>query len=67
MLLGLTIFALVIILLLQFLAYTNLSGDLILVKEEILDVRHQNDMLRQQIDIITENIPTLKQAYVKLF
>jgi len=67
MLLGLTIFALVIILLLQFLAYTTISGDLILVKEEMIDIRHQNDMLRQQIDIITENIPTLKQAYVKLF
>ncbi len=67
MLLGLTIFALVIILLLQFLAYITISGDLILVKEEMIDIRHQNDMLRQQIDIITENIPTLKQAYVKLF
>lgn len=63
----LTIVALIMILFFQVLAYMTMAGDLIIVKEEIIDVRHQNDMLRQQIEIITENIPTLKQAYVKLF
>jgi len=63
----LTIVALIMILFFQVLAYMTMAGDLIIVREEIIDVRHQNNMLRQQIEIITENIPTLKQAYVKLF
>ncbi len=63
----LTIVALIMILFFQVLAYMTMAGDLIIVREEIIDVRHQNNMLRQQIEIITDNIPTLKQAYVKLF
>lgn len=51
-----------VILLLQVMGYANSSGAQIQLENQMNLLIHENKMLKQQIEIITDNIPTLRQV-----